>query len=63
MSSLFLQRFGLIHEGGVYIPNLKDWVLTPKFDKAAICVVASREKLEAENQKMTQPLQIEDVFK
>ena len=31
-------------------------------DKASICVVASREKLEAENQKMTQPLHIENVF-
>ena len=31
-------------------------------DKASICVIASREKLEAENQKMTQPLQIENVF-
>ena len=31
-------------------------------DKASISVVASREKLEAENQKMTQPLHIENVF-
>ena len=31
-------------------------------DKASICVVASREKLEAENQKLTQPLHIENVF-
>ena len=38
-------------------------VLEENRDKAAICVVASREKLEAENQKMAQPLQIEDVFK
>ncbi len=30
-------------------------------DKASICVVASREKLEAENQKMDRPLSIEDV--
>ncbi|RKU19524.1 hypothetical protein C6503_07660 [Candidatus Poribacteria bacterium] len=30
--------------------------------KASICVIASREKLEAENQKMTQPLHIENVF-
>ncbi len=32
-------------------------------DKASICVLASREKLEAENQKMVQPLRIEDLFK
>ena len=38
-------------------------VLEENRDKAAICVVASREKLEAENQKMARPLQIEDVFK
>ena len=38
-------------------------ILEENQDKAAICVVASREKLEAENQKMAQPLQIEDVFK
>lgn len=31
-------------------------------DKAAICVVASREKLEAENQKMVQPLSIENIL-
>ncbi|MYA98463.1 hypothetical protein F4X90_02105 [Candidatus Poribacteria bacterium] len=31
-------------------------------DKASICVIASREKLETENQKMTQPLYIENVF-
>ena len=31
-------------------------------DKTSICVVASREKLETENQKMTQPLHIENVF-
>ncbi len=30
-------------------------------DKASICVVASREKLETENQKMDRPLSIEDV--
>ena len=30
--------------------------------KASICVVASREKLEAENQKMTQPLDIENML-
>ena len=38
-------------------------VLEENRDKTSICVVASREKLEAENQKMTQPLQIEDIFK
>lgn len=38
-------------------------VLEENRDKASICVVASREKLEAENQKMAQPLQIEDIFK
>lgn len=38
-------------------------VLEENRDKASICVVASREKLEAENQKMDQPLQIEDIFK
>ena len=27
-----MPRLGLIQEGGVYITNLKDWVLTPKFD-------------------------------
>ena len=31
-------------------------------DKASICVVASREKLEAENQKMAQPLSIENIL-
>ena len=31
-------------------------------DKASICVVASREKLEAENQKMEQPLSIENIL-
>ena len=30
--------------------------------KTSICVVASREKLEAENQKMTQPLSIENIL-
>ena len=30
-------------------------------DKAAICVIASREKLETENQKMAQPLRIETL--
>ena len=30
-------------------------------DKAAICVIASREKLKAENQKMAQPLHIETL--
>ena len=38
-------------------------VLEENRDKASICVVASREKLEAENQKMAQPLHIEDIFK
>ena len=38
-------------------------VLEGNRDKASICVVASREKLEAENQKMDQPLHIEDIFK
>ena len=37
-------------------------VLEENQDKASICVIASREKLEAENQKMTQPLHIENVF-
>lgn len=32
-------------------------------DKASICVLASREKLEAENQKMAQPLRIENLLK
>ncbi len=31
-------------------------------DKASICVIASREKLETENQKMAQSLHIENVF-
>ena len=31
-------------------------------DKASICVIASREKLEAENQKMAQPLSIENML-
>ena len=31
-------------------------------ENAAICVVASREKLEAENQKMAQPLSIENIL-
>ncbi len=38
-------------------------VLEENRDKASICVVASREKLETENQKMAQPLHIEDIFK
>ena len=38
-------------------------VLEENRDKASICVVASREKLEAENQKMDQPLHIEDIIK
>ena len=38
-------------------------VLEGNRDKASVCVVASREKLEAENKKMDQPLQIEDIFK
>ncbi len=36
-------------------------VLEENQDKASICVIASREKLEAENQKMDQPLVIEDI--
>ena len=36
-------------------------VLEENQDKAAICVIASREKLEAENQKLDQPLEIEDI--
>ena len=31
-------------------------------DKASICVVASREKLESENRKMAHPLNIENIF-
>ena len=31
-------------------------------DKASICVIASREKLEAENQKMAHPLSIENIL-
>ena len=31
-------------------------------DKASICVLASREKLETENQKMAQPLRIENLL-
>ncbi|MYG05697.1 hypothetical protein F4167_03530 [Candidatus Poribacteria bacterium] len=31
-------------------------------DKASLCVIASREKLETENQKMAQSLHIENVF-
>ena len=38
-------------------------VLEENRDKASICVIASREKLETENQKMDQPLHIEDIFK
>ena len=30
------KSFGLIQEGGVYIPKLKHWVLTPKLDKAEV---------------------------
>ena len=37
-------------------------VLEGNRDKASICVVASREKLETENQKMAQPLDIENIF-
>ena len=36
-------------------------VLEENQDKAQICVIASREKLEAENQKMDHPLAIEDI--
>ena len=38
-------------------------VLEENEDKASICVVASREKLESENQKLDQPLHIEDIIK
>ena len=38
-------------------------VLEENSDKASICVVASREKLETENQKMDQPLHIENIIK
>ena len=37
-------------------------VLEENQDKASICVVASREKLEAENQKMAQPLSLENIL-
>ena len=37
-------------------------VLEGNRDKASICVVANREKLEAENQQMAQSLHIENVF-
>ena len=37
-------------------------VLEENRDKASICVIASREKLEAENQKMAHPLSIENIF-
>ena len=37
-------------------------VLEGNRDKASICVVASREKLEAENQKMAHPLSIDNIF-
>ena len=33
--TLFSLRLGLIQEGGVYIPPLKQGVLTPIFDKFA----------------------------
>ncbi len=36
-------------------------VLEENQDKTAICVIASREKLETENQKMDHPLIIEDI--
>ncbi|MDE0185498.1 MAG: insulinase family protein [Candidatus Poribacteria bacterium] len=36
-------------------------VLEENRDKASVCVVASREKLEAENKKMATPLSIEDI--
>ena len=37
-------------------------VLEDNRDKAAVCVVASREKLEAENRKMAHPLSIENIM-
>lgn len=37
-------------------------VLEENRDKASVCVVASREKLEAENQKMAHPLSIENIL-
>ena len=37
-------------------------VLEGNHDKASICVAASREKLETENQKMDQPLSIENIL-
>ena len=37
-------------------------VLEENRDKASICVVASREKLEAENRKMVRPLSIENIM-
>ena len=36
-------------------------VLEENQDRASICVIASREKLEAENQKMDHPLEIDDI--
>ena len=36
-------------------------VLEENQDRASICVIASREKLETENQKMDCPLEIEDI--
>ena len=36
-------------------------VLEDNQDKAPICVIASREKFETENQKMAHPLEIEDI--
>ena len=37
-------------------------VLEENRDKASVCVVASREKLEAENEKMAHPLSIENLL-
>lgn len=37
-------------------------VLEENRDKAAVCVIASREKLEAENQNMAHPLRIENIL-
>ena len=37
-------------------------VLEENRDKASVCVVASREKLETENRKMVNPLSIENIF-
>ena len=45
------KSFGLIQEGGVDIPKLKHWVLTPKLDKEQAAAAMSDKVIERNSQK------------